>query len=154
MSNRKTAFIPFSWDMDFDESELTPEEIYGYPESELTAERLHAQEFMALNKHDDEMLNFFFNPIFSDRSEIRPRYLMDNRGDYLFAPGLLHWLYGPSETGKSFIALCASLETAGIYVSLEMGARQMGTRVRKMKYHPLDSERFIFPEFFPYAKHA
>lgn len=147
MSFEFAGVIEGSWDLELDSDDLSAEEIFGYPESELTAERVFSMEYLGLP-------NLFYNPLDADTSEIVPKYLQDNRGDYIFAPGLLHWLYGPSETGKSFIALCASLETAGIYLSLEMGARQMGTRVRKMSYHHLDSSRFIFPEFFPEVKTA
>ena len=147
MKQDYAGVIAGSWDLEAEGDELSPGEIYGFPEYELTGERLFAQEYAGLP-------NLFFNPLDADTSDIVPKYLKDNLGDYLFAPGLLHWLYGPSETGKSFIALCACLEATGIYLSLEMGARQMGTRVRKMRYHPLDSSRFIFPEFFPEIKSA
>lgn len=147
MSDRSTAVKQGTWADEPENDEPSPSEIYGYPEDELTGERLFALEY-------DEHPNLFCNPLSADTSEIVPQFLRDNLGDCLFALKLLHWLYGPSETGKSFIALCASLEAAGIYLSLEMGAHQMGTRVRKMGYHPLDSSRFIFPEFFPEVKVA
>ena len=133
--------IRAGWDecTDNDSQELSIEEIYGYPEHELTGER------MFLLEHAD-MWPEFLNPLDVDTSQIVPTYLSDNLGAPIFANGLIHWLYGPSETGKSFIALTACLQNAGIYLSLEMGARQMGNRVRKMDFHYLDSGRFLFAE--------
>jgi hypothetical protein len=119
------------------EENLGIEDIYDYSAMDLTAERMESLEF-ALQWPQ------FFNPLDADTSEISPRYFPDNLGDPIFAPGLIHWLYGPSETGKSFIALTACLQNSGVYMSLEMGARQMGTRVRKMNFHFLDSSRFLF----------
>jgi len=119
--------------------ELSIEEIYGYSENELTAERSYLLE-------DPDRWPEFFNPLDADTSKISPSYMADNLGSPIFANGLIHWLYGPSETGKSFIALTACLQNAGIYLSLEMGARQMGNRVKKMGFHYLDSSRFVFSE--------
>ena len=126
-------------DTDFDEKELSIEEIYGYPEYELTAERTFLIDNLGIWPE-------FVNPLDADTSKVMTTYMMDNLGANIFAGGLIHWLYGPSETGKSFIALTACLETAGIYLSLEMGARQMGNRVSKMGFHYLDSSRFLFSE--------
>ncbi len=126
-------------DADFDEKELSIEEIYGYPEYELTAERTFLIDNLGVWPE-------FVNPLDADTSKVMTTFMMDNLGANIFAGGLIHWLYGPSETGKSFIALTACLETAGIYLSLEMGARQMGNRVSKMGFHYLDSSRFLFSE--------
>ena len=133
--------INSGWDacVDFDENELSIEELYGYPEHELTGER----SFLLDNP---DLGIIFYNPLDADTSKITPTYLADNLGTPIFANGLIHWLYGPSETGKSFIALTACLENAGVYISLEMGARQMGNRVRKMGFHYLDSSRFVFSD--------
>ena len=122
-----------------EEKELSVEELYGFPESELTVSRTFMFEY---GKRWPE----FCNPIEANYSKIDTTFLKDNVGDCLFAPGLIHWLYGPSETGKSFLALTACLEVAGVYVSIEMGPRQVGNQVRKMAFHPLDSNRFLFPE--------
>jgi hypothetical protein len=127
------------------EEDLSIEELYGFPESELSVERVAAIEI-------SNTWPQFFNPLDADASSILPKYFKDNLGSAIFAPGLIHWLYGPSETGKSFIALTACLESAGIYFSLEMGPNQMGNRVRKMGYHYLDSSLFLFPESPDIAK--
>lgn len=119
------------------EDNLGIEDIFDFPACELSAERLDSMEF-AFQWVE------FFNPLDADTSEITTNFFPDNLGDLIFAPGLIHWLYGPSETGKSFIALTACLQSAGVYLSLEMGARQMGNRVRKMAFHYLDSSRFLF----------
>jgi AAA domain len=110
-----------------------------FPSEELTEARLKALNAFATYE-------CFQNPLDADTINIEPKYLPDNLGACIFAPGLIQWLYGPSETGKSFIALTACLQAAGVYFSLEMGPNQMGTRVKKMGFHYLDSNLFSFPQ--------
>ena len=86
----------------------------------------------------------FVNPMDYEGSNIEPEYLSDSSGAKLFAPGLVHWIYGPSETGKSFIGLTACLEAGGVYFSLEMGLRAMSHRIRKMGYLKEQSQYFLF----------
>lgn len=120
---------------------LSHEEWYGFPIDDLSTGRT----FVIDNPH---FAPLFSNPLDANEVEVLPTYYRDNLGEFMFAPGLVHWLYGPSETGKSFLALGACLENSGIYLSLEMGRSQMATRIRKMAYHYLDSSRFIFPEIY------
>lgn len=127
--------------------ELSHEEWYGFPVSELSIGRT----FVIDNPQFAEL---FSNPLDADEVNVSPSYFNDNLGEPMFAPGLVHWLYGPSETGKSFLALGACLESSGIYISLEMGRSQMATRIKKMSYHYLDSSRFIFPEICPNVRVA
>lgn len=126
---------------------LSHEEWYGFPVDDLTTGRT----FVIDNPNYAEL---FSNPLDADELEVLPTYFNDNLSEPMFASGLVHWLYGPSETGKSFLALGACLESSGIYISLEMGRSQMATRIRKMSYHYLDSSRFIFPEIFPNIRAA
>jgi len=130
------------WTLPDDATEvLSHEEWYGFPVNDLSIGRT----FVIDNPHYAEI---FSNPLDADELEVFPAYFNDNLGEPMFAAGLVHWLYGPSETGKSFLALGACLESSGIYISLEMGRSQMATRIRKMSYHYLDSSRFIFPEIY------
>jgi hypothetical protein len=110
----------------------------NFSEEELTSERVEAF-------HHSIQSDIFSNPAQEEFEELEPTYFKDTAGDCLLTPGLVHWLYGPSETGKSFIAMTACLEVAGIYVSLEMGKRTTASRLSKMGFHVLDSQRFIFP---------
>jgi hypothetical protein len=89
-------------------------------------------------------LEGFVNPLDYEGSSIEPEYLSDTSGAKLFAPGLVHWIYGPSETGKSFIGLTACLEAGGVYFSLEMGLRAMSHRIQKMGYDKKQSKYFLF----------
>jgi hypothetical protein len=140
MNNQpKSIFSGWTEPEDCDLYESDIEELYGYSAEELTGERFASLE-AALTWPE------FVNPLDTDSHAINATYYPDNLGEMLFAPGLIHWIYGPSETGKSFIGLTACLQNSGIYVSLEMGVRQMGQRVRKMGYHYLDSNRFLFVE--------
>ena len=76
--------IRAGWDecTDNDSQELSIEEIYGYPEHELTGER------MFLLEHAD-MWPEFLNPLDVDTSQIVPTYLSDNLGAPIFANGLI-----------------------------------------------------------------
>ena len=78
--------------------------------------------------------SLFFNPLLEEGDSPTPTFMADTSGNFLFTPGLVHWVYGDPGSRKSLLLQTAVLNHAGIYVDAETNRIKVAMRIREMEY--------------------
>lgn len=134
--NQKNASVNSAISSGWNDLTEDPEDLFDWVENDDDMR-------LALNQIKMTENDTFINPLDAEVGNLEPKFLFDELNRPMLIPGLLHIIYGPSESLKSFLAMTAALETGGIYLDLEMGIIQLSKRIRDMAYPYEFSNGFI-----------
>ena len=88
----------------------------------------------------------FFNPLLANSVPPVASFMMDTTGNFLFTPGVIHWVYGAPGSRKSFLSQTAVLDHAGVYIDAETNSIKIEMRTKVMGYQENDAHRFSCPQ--------
>jgi len=127
---------------------ISPEDIFPdeLPDYDPIENSLNVSEEQIIAYQSVKGNSRFFNPLLKTSRPTVAKYMRDTAGNYLFAPGVVHWVYGPPGSRKSFLCQTAILNHSGVYIDAETNPIKVEMRTKLMGYDENSAHRFSCPE--------
>jgi hypothetical protein len=131
--------LPLGMDEVIDEHEDNTEENYPSWDLSLTEEQAGA-------KWDTLSADYYTNPLTVPGSSLKPRYLSDSDGRYMFTAASVVTIFGAPQSRKSLLLQKAVADHYGIMIALESSAVGLKKRLNDFNYEVDRTSRYLFPE--------